>query len=78
MPRRFCGEIWWTRYPPTPIPYEDSETEPEPTYSFIWPHHLIHEVNVLILSKGIDPLKAIHIVEQTHLKKKQKRLATGG
>src|SRR5262249_13723701 len=78
MPLRFCGEFWWTRYAPTPIPYEDAETEPEPTYSFIWPHRLIHEVNVLILSKAIDPLKAIQIVKKRHLKKKQNGLETGG
>ena len=72
MPLRFTDETGWAHYPPTPIPYEDPEREAEPTYSFFWSEYLIHEVNVLILSKGMDPLKAIHTVEQKHLKKKHR------
>ena len=73
MPLRFSDEVGWTYYRATRIPYEDEEDEPEPLYSFFWPHELIHEVNVLILSKGMEPLKAIHIVEERDLKKKHKR-----
>ena len=73
MPLRLSVETGWTHYPPTPIPYEDPGGEPEPAYSFIWSHYLIHKANVLILSKGMEPLKAIHTVEETYLKKKHKR-----
>jgi hypothetical protein len=72
MPLRYTQENGWTYCPPTSIPYEDPGSEPKPAYSFFWSHYLIHEANVLILSKGMDPLEAIHIVEQTYLKKKQK------
>ena len=74
MPLRFSNETGWTHYPPTPIPYEDPNDEPEATYSFFWSHYLIHKVNVLIQSEGMDPLKAIHIVEETHLKRRHNRL----
>ncbi len=73
MPLRFNDEAGWTYYPPTRIPYEDAEAEPEPAYSFYWPHNLIDEVNVLILSKSMDPLRAIQAVEKKHLRKKHKR-----
>jgi len=72
MPLRFSDETGWTHYRPTPIPYEP-DGEPEPLYSFYWPHELIHEVNVLILSKGLDPLKAIQAVEKKHLMKQHRR-----
>ena len=73
MPLRFSDETGWTYYRSTRIPYEDAEDEPKPAYSFIWSHYLIHKANVLILSKGMEPMKAIRIVEETHLKKKHKR-----
>ena len=73
MPLVFDNKTGWTQHPPTPVPYEAPEHEPETTYSFFWPHDLIHEANVLILSKGMDPLKAIHIVDQTRLKKTDER-----
>ena len=73
MPLRF-HEAGWTYYPPTRIPYEDVEAEPEPAYSFSWPHNLIYEVNVLILSKRMDPLKAIQAIEKKYLRRKQKTL----
>ena len=73
MPLRFSVETGWTHYPPTPIPYEDPGGEPEPAYSFIWSHYLIHKANVLILSKGMEPLKAIQAVEKKHLRKEHKR-----
>jgi len=73
MPLRFSDETGWTHYRAMRIPYEDAEEEPEPLYSFFWPHELIHEVNVLILSKGLDPLKAIRVVEKKHLRKEHKR-----
>ena len=69
---RFNDEAGWTYYPPTRIPYEDAEGEPEPPYSFSWPHDLIREVNVLILSRGMDPLRAIQAVEKKHLRKEYK------
>ena len=72
MPLRFTEENGWTYCPPTSIPYEDAESETTPAYSFLWDQYLIHKANALILSKGIDPLKAIHIVEQIHLKKRHK------
>ncbi len=72
MPLKFTEENGWTYRSPTAIPYEDPESEPTRAYSFSWDQYLIHEVNDLILSKGIDPLTAIHIVEQIHLKKKHK------
>ncbi len=72
MPLRFSNETGWTCCPPTRIPYEDAEDEPEPLYFFYWPLDLIHEVNVLILSKGMEPLKAIQVIEKKHLRKEYK------
>ena len=72
MPLRFNGEAGWTYSPPTRIPYEDAEGEPEPLYFFSWPQDLICEVNVLIVSEGVDPLKAIQVVEKKHLRKEYK------
>jgi hypothetical protein len=72
MPLRFNNEAGWTYFPPTRIPYEDIEDEPEPLYSFYWPHTLIHEANVLILSKGMDPLQAIQTIEKKHLRREYK------
>ncbi len=68
MPLRFDDETGWTYRPPTPIPYEDPGGEPARAYLLFWSHDLIREANLLV-SKGMDPLKAIHIVEEKHLKR---------
>jgi hypothetical protein len=69
MPLRFDDETGWTYHQPRPIPYADPGGEPEPYYSLLWPHDLIDEANALI-STGMDSLKAIHMVDERHLKRK--------
>ena len=72
MPLKYTEENGWTYCLPTSIPYDDPGSEPQPAYSFFWSNDLIHEANVLILLKGMDPLNAIHAVEQKHLSKTHK------